>query len=70
MTLSAIVATFTLPVLVRFLMQDKKMNFYVGNDIQDTTNFGDMEILKVYEEKYWSGNATFSGISCSCLYPS
>ena len=65
MTLSAIVATFPLPLLVKFLMQDNKLTFYVGNDREDKTTFGDMEILKVYEEKYWSGNSIFSGKTCS-----
>ena len=68
MTLSTIVDTCTLPVMVKFLMPDKNMDFYVGNDRRDKTTFGDMEILKVYEEKYWSGNSTFSGKSCSCFY--
>ena len=63
MTLSTIVDTFTLPVMVKFLMPDNKMNFYVGNDTRDKTTFGEMEILEVYEEKYWSGNSTFSGKS-------
>ena len=60
-TLSEIVYGFELPVTVQVLIQDSNLSFYVGNDKNDRTTFGDMEIIEVYEEKYWSGNYTGLG---------
>ena len=60
-TLSEIAYEFELPVTVQVLIQDSNLSFYVGNDKNDKTTFGDMEILEVYEEKYWSGNYTCLG---------
>ena len=60
-TLSEIAYEFELPVTVQVIIQDSNLSFYVGNDKNDKTTFGDMEIIEVYEEKYWSGNYTYSG---------
>ena len=59
--MSEIASDFEFPVIVNVLIQDNNLSFYVGNDKNDKTTFGDMEIIEVYEERYWSGNYTYLG---------